>query len=412
MKNITTLGLAMVVMGMLPNAEAQDGDFLTKIKFSGNIRTRYEFRETDPLDPSHALTVRARLGLTIGEFNGFSAFVEGEGTQGIVEDFRSNPTGNPNLTRPFRVGNSVISDPNNAELNQAYLKYQKNGLLLQVGRQRIIRNKAAFIGNVGWRQNEQTFDAAQIGYKKDGFAIHYVYSDTAKRIFGKDAPDGTPLHSFTGDFHFFDVSSKQDFGTLGGYAYLIDVEGAAGPLANVGRSNTFGAFIDSESGIYAEVAYQEGNSNLVGGDGDYSALYGHLKYSAKAAGGKGTIGVEYLGEHFKTPFGTVHAYNGFADAFILQRIGLNSGPGGNYNGITDFYASYVKKGLPGGLVFKGFLHLFMNGSLDDTYGYEADAVLVKKFTDDFTGLAKLSYFSGDDFYDDIKQVSFQVDYKF
>ena len=62
--------------------EINTGDFL---KFSGIVTTRYEFRETDPLDPSHALTARARVGLTLGEFNGFSAFVEGEGTQGIIE---------------------------------------------------------------------------------------------------------------------------------------------------------------------------------------------------------------------------------------------------------------------------------------------------------------------------------------
>ncbi len=428
MKHITSLTL-LTLASMASLAQAGDEpasyppaatttsaspDAFSKIKFTGNIRTRYEFRETDPADASHALTARARIGLEIGSFGGFSAFVEGEGTQGIIEDFRSNPTGNPNLTDPYVSGNSVIADPNNAELNQAYLKYAKDGFFVQVGRQRIIRNSAAFIGNVGWRQNEQTFDAAQIGYKNDNFSVSYVYSDRARRIFGEDAPSGTPLREFKGDFHLLDLSYKADFGTVGGYAYLIDVDPVRnqGPLLNVGESNTFGVFADV-NGFHAEVAFQDGTSNLVSGtDQDYTAGYAHLKYSTKVAGGTGIVGVEYLGEHFKTPFATVHAFNGFADAFILQRIGLNGGPGGNYNGITDIYLGYVKKGLPGGITFKGFLHYFADAGLNDTYGYEADAVFVKKFNDNLTGVMKAAYFSGEDFYEDIKQVSLQLDYKF
>lgn len=382
-------------------------DFMEKIKFSGAITSRYEFRETDPLDPSHALTVRARIGMTLNPFDGFTAFVEGEGTQGIVEDYRSNPTGNDS-TRPYVVGNSVIADPNNVELNQAYLKYTRNGYFAQVGRQRIIRNSAAFIGNVGWRQNEQTYDSAQVGYSNDNFSFTYVYSDRVQRIFGADANDalpGPPLQDFEGDFHFLDLSYNADFGKVGGYAYLIDVDNNAA----VGESNTFGAFIES-NGFYAEFAYQEGASALAAGD--YDSVYAHLKYSTKGLGGTVMAGVEYLGDDFKTPFGTVHAFNGFADAFVLQRIGLNKGPGGNYNGITDIYLGYVKPGLPGGITFKGFLHSYLDGDVDEIYGYEADAILVKKFSDNLTGLLKAAYFSGEEYYQDIKQVSVQLNYSF
>ena len=417
MKNITPLKLlsASVLLSIplfggepapLPvdPPPSNSGDFL---KFSGIITTRYEFRETDPLDPSHALTARARVGMMLGAADGFSAFIEGEGTQGIIEDYRSNPTGN-NSTRPYVVGNSVISDPNNAELNQAYLKYAGDGFFAQVGRQRIIRNEAAFIGNVGWRQNEQTYDAAQIEFSNDNFSFTYVYSDRVQRIFGADANDalpGPPLRDFEGAFHFLDLTYNAGFGKVGGYAYLIDVDNNAA----VGESNTFGAFVDS-NGFYAEIAYQDGTSTLAGGD--YDAMYAHLKYTTKGLGGTLMAGVEYLGEDFKTPFGTVHAFNGFADAFILQRIGLNNGPGGNYNGITDLYLGYVKPGLPGGITFKGFLHTFLDGDADKVYGSEADAVLVKKFSDSMTGLLKAAYFTGDEYYEDIKQVSIQLDYTF
>ena len=373
-----------------------------------DLNSRYEFREQDGLDPSNALTIRARLGLTLGEFHGFSAFAEGEFTGAAITDFRSNPTGS-NTTFPFEEGNTPIADPQNAELNRAWVQYKKEGWLAKVGRQRIIRNNAAFIGNVGWRQNEQTFDAAQIGYNNETFSLSYVYSDRVQRIFGNDAndaPPGPPLHDFEGEFHFIDGSYKADFGTIGGYAYLIDVDNNA----NVGESNTYGAFT-TIGGLYAEFAFQDGTSNI---GGDYEAVYGHLKYTHKIGKTSLIAGVEYLEDDFKTPFATVHAFNGFADAFVLDRIGLRNGPDGTFEGLTDSYLGFVRPGLPGGVTMKGFLHYYADDSLKNSYGYEADLILAKKFTDNISGLIKAAYFLADDSsaYSDIAQVSVDLTYKF
>ncbi|MGJ8632469.1 MAG: alginate export family protein [Luteolibacter sp.] len=372
-----------------------------------DLRTRYEFRQQQGFDPSHSLTARARFGIMLGDFNGFSLFAEGEGTQGIIEDFRSNPTGNTS-TRPYVAGNTVIADPNNVELNQLFAQYKKNGFLAKVGRQRIIKNNAAFIGNVGWRQNEQTFDAALVGYSSDCFEFSYAYSNQVMRIFGADANNalpGPPLQAFEGDFHILDASYNADFGKVGGYAYLLDVENNA----NVGKSNTVGTFVTS-GGLHAEFAYQDGTSALAGGD--YSALYGHVKYTLTTDAGDFGVGVEYLGDHFKTPFATVHAFNGFADAFILQRIGLNAA--GGYNGLTDIYTSYKKAGLPGGLVMTAVLHGYLDGKASSAYGYEADLVLVKKITSNLTALTKLAYFEADgaSAFSNIKQVTVELGYKF
>ena len=67
-------------------SQTKTPDFMEKIKFSGDIRSRYEARDEDTFDASDALTVRGRLGLKLGEFNGFSAFIEGEGTNALVDD--------------------------------------------------------------------------------------------------------------------------------------------------------------------------------------------------------------------------------------------------------------------------------------------------------------------------------------
>ena len=61
-------------------------DLFEWLRPSLDWRTRYEFREVDGNDPSHALTSRARVGLTLGEFSGFSAFGELEATYAIIDD--------------------------------------------------------------------------------------------------------------------------------------------------------------------------------------------------------------------------------------------------------------------------------------------------------------------------------------
>jgi hypothetical protein len=393
-----------------PPVQTNSGDFNQWLTPSLDLRTRYEFRDVDGLDPSHALTSRARLGLLAGNFNGFSAFAELEATAVLIDDYKSNPVATDTSTFPHVLGNTPIGDPRNFELNQVWLEYNNDDFAAKFGRQRIIRNNAAFIGNVGWRQNEQTYDAVNLAYAGDGFNLSYAYSDRVLRIFGHDANDalpGPPLRDFEGDFHFLDGTASTDFGTVGGYVYLIDVHNNT----SVGESNTFGAFLDSGP-LHAELAFQSGTTAL-NDMGDYDALYGHLIYTHKGAGATYSAGLEYLEDYFKTPFATVHAFNGFADAFILQRVGLNDN-GGTYNGIADAYLGYVRPGLPWGLTFKGFLHYFMDDNFGDAYGWEADAVLAKKFNDDFSGILKAAYFDADksNGYTDIKQLSLEVTYTF
>ena len=107
----------------------------------------------------------------------------------------------------------------------------------------------------------------------------------------------------------------------------------------------------------------------------------------------------------------MHAFNGFADAFVLQRIGLNKA--GGYEGLADLYLGYKQGGLPGGLVFKGALHYFLDDGFSDAYGWEADAVLVKKINEHLSALLKAAWFDADKAgYADISQVSLQIDFSY
>jgi hypothetical protein len=380
------------------NEQADTWSWLTP---SVDLRARYEYRDIEPLETSNALTVRARLGLKAGDFGGFSIFGEFEGNYALVDDFQAGGGADP-----MNPGNTPINDPDNAELNRAWLQYKANGFLAKAGRQRIIRNNAAMIGNVGWRQNEQTFDAVSLAYAKDEFKLFYGYANRVQRIFGNDATGAA--HEFEGDFHFIDGDIKTGFGQAGGYVYLVDVDNNA----NVGESTTLGGWITSGP-FRVEFALQDGTTAL-NNKGDYDAIYGHLNYSRKLDASTFGVGLEYLESYFKTPLATVHAFNGFADAFALQRIGLNDN-GGVYDGLSDMYVSYARPGLIGGATFKGIVHYFLDDSFGDSYGWEIDAVLVRKFGDRLTGLIKAAFFFENDVdggYQDISQVSVQFDYKF
>ena len=81
----------------------------------------------------------------------------------------------------------------------------------------------------------------------------------------------------------------------------------------------------------------------------------------------------------------MHAFNGFADAFIGGRIE------GTHNGLTDAYISHT---IPifFGIKWSNVLHAYGDNTISTGYGWEYDSVLAKKFDDHFTAIAKFSHF--------------------
>ncbi|NJM38567.1 MAG: hypothetical protein HC845_12305 [Akkermansiaceae bacterium] len=200
------------------------------IKPTIDIRARYEFADTDGLDQSHAFTFRERVGLKTKDWNGFSALIEGEFSQAVIDDYNSGagPT-----AEPFDPANSPILDPETNELNQGYIQYSGFDTVAKVGRQKIIYDNAAFIGNVGWRQNEQTYDAISFVNKSaPGLTFSYAYLNQVNRIFGSDAdsaigflPGFANVQYLAADAHLINASYKvSDTLTLGGYAYIMNFE--------------------------------------------------------------------------------------------------------------------------------------------------------------------------------------------
>ncbi|MFC5049325.1 hypothetical protein ACFPK9_01645 [Rubritalea spongiae] len=398
-----------VFAGEVPVVEQPKEDWF---KFSVDARARIEQRNVGGgpnSENSWAGTFRIRPGFYLGKAEGFAGFVETEHTLAFIDDYQVGTPQSANFS-PYEANNTAIGDPENNELNQLYGQYKGHGALARVGRQRLIYDNAAFIGNVGWRQNEQTLDAAHLMYGNDDFTLKYAYSNRVNRIFGTDAQDA--VKALEGDAHL--LNGAYNFGehSLHGYVYLMDFAEQQFARAS---NNTYGGFFDfglNGGKLHTEFAYQ----TEAGEQDDYESVYYHVFYGSEVNSISYNFGVERLGESFVTPLATVHAFNGFADVFINDRLGLTA-TGAQWNGLTDFYASVGTK-IPGGIALKGFAHGMWDDEMDQFYGFELDAVAVKSFAEDFKAIAKYAYYFADGgsdfarFNEDVAQFSVELNYSF
>ena len=377
-----------------------------------DIRARYEFADIEAKDPANALTFRERLGVKTHAWNGFSGLVEGEFTEGAGADYNANA--GP-LAYPYKRATSVIADPRNAELNQALLQYEGFDTSVKLGRQRLIYDNSAFIGNVGWRQNEQTFDAISLtNTSLADLTLKYAYLNQINRIYGDEAdsplttvPLFDNVQDIAANVNLFNASYAGVKGvTFGGYAYLMDFRDKPN-----WDNNTFGLSAKGDLlgiTLYGEAAWQD----MAGFKDNTSAFYGHFTATKTFDSQTLVFSIEQLNAGFKTPLATAHLFNGYADAFVNGRIE------GNHNGLTDVSISHT---LPIflGLEWTNVLHAFGDNEISTGYGWEYDSVLVKKFDEHFTALAKLGVFQseGDAFVGSTAlptttRVSMELDYTF
>ena len=186
------------------------------------IDARLRYENVDQLgiaNEADAVTLRLRTGFE-AKYAKFSFLVESETTLAISEKYNSGLNG--------KTAYPVVADPQNIELNRIQLQYA--GLpktLITVGRQRINLDDQRFVGSVGWRDNEQTFDAARVewsGIKNLKADVTHAWSD--RTIWGADG-FGARLRAISGDNVFANLAWKQKFGQLSGFAYLVDQDEAA-----------------------------------------------------------------------------------------------------------------------------------------------------------------------------------------
>jgi hypothetical protein len=374
-----------------------------------DTRLRYESVDQDGLGrDAHALPLRVRGGAEITSGN-WKLLAEGEGTVPLDESYDSGVNG--------RVGYPFVTDPANGEINQLQLQYRgMPETLVTVGRQRINLDDERFVGASGWRQNEQTFDAARVEYS--GIArvktdLTYAWSD--RTIWGIDGR-GARQQAVGGDNLFANLTYTHPWATLTGFGYWVDQDERAVQGFRL-SSRTIGArFAGTRPvGKSVKLSYSASyarQSDFHHNPQDYSADYYLLDGKLDIASVSVGAGYEVLGADngraltsFQTPLATLHKFQGWADKF------LTTPP----NGVRDLYGSagHKWKKLAGFDAINAAVtwHRFRSDRLDMHYGSEWDAILSAK-RGRLTATAKLADYDAGGFATDTRKVWLQLEWAY
>src|SRR5581483_2199502 len=94
-----------------------------------------------------------------------------------------------------RTAYPVVADPDTHELDRAFVRWSPSKVFqATVGRQRILIDDQRFVGDAGWRQDEQTFDAARADLSLGGLKATYVYLEKVNRVFATALDWGSDSH--------------------------------------------------------------------------------------------------------------------------------------------------------------------------------------------------------------------------
>lgn len=382
---LIALAFASCAVSSLPAAEASAlpdsiGDAFSKGKVSLNIRARYEGVDQVGLADAEAYTVRTRLGFTTAPLRGFKAMIEAENIASPSPDRYSQAGLNPG-----GAGRAVVADPETTEINQAWLAFTTGKTTVTGGRQRLVLDNVRFVGDVGWRQNAQTFDAVTLADKTvEKLSLTYSYLGRINRVFSDRHSQG----NWDSDSHLFNASyAGSPIGTLTAYAYLLDFDNAAtNSCSTFGVSLTGTPSLNETLKLSYRIEYAA-QSDYGSNSQDYSTDYYLGEIGLVAKQGSVAAGYEVLGTDnnvgFKTPLATLHAFNGWADVFLTTPN----------DGLRDGYLK-VGANLPAGLSFLAFYHTFETDTGVDL-GEEWDLQLTRKFGKYFTGLVKYADFHRD-----------------
>jgi hypothetical protein len=355
---------------------------LGETKPIADLRLRYELVEQEPFaKDANAVTLRARLGFETGKAWSTALLVEGDAIWPLQTHYNSTTNG--------KTLYPVVADPEAYEINR--LQLTNTAIIdttVTLGRQRIVLDDHRFVGNVGWRQNEQTYDGLRIVNKHiPNVTIDVSYIDRVNRIFGPEGRPGANDGRFTGDTILANVAWQLPLGKLTGFGYLVEFEQTPVPMRDT--TQTYGLRFQGEKplakiklGYIASWATQsDRGANLLDFSNDYylAELTGTFRQYSLGAG------YEVLGgdgvKGFSTPLATLHRFQGWADKFLTTPV----------NGIEDTYvnAGYLRKGV-GPLETVSLnvsWHDYASERLAIDYGKELDVQLQGKFRR-FTGTLK------------------------
>ncbi len=410
MMKLTLLSLAVASSTLSHAALAEEAfsNLFTQGKPILDLRYRYEHVDQDnALNNANAQTIRTRVGFQSGKWYGLSALIEADNVSRIGD-------ASYNSFRNGQTDYSVVADPDGTEINQALLRYEHKYGSAVLGRQRINLDNQRFVGGVAWRQNEQTYDGV-LGQLKplEGLTLTYAYIDNINSIFGPGNgrfDTAANQANIEGHSHLLNAQYMvMPELTVTAYQYRLGLDNLA---AGGQSSKTTGLRLNGAvSGVsYAlEYAKQSDLSDYSDNTRDQDSDYylAELGYTIKGVALKG--GYEVLGgdegpgnRAFQTPLATKHAFQGWADIFLLTPP----------DGIKDAYVGGSAPLFGGTLA--AWYHDFRAEKGSSQYGEEIDLSYAHPIpgVKGLVGLVKYASYDADDFAVDTDKLWVQLQYSY
>jgi hypothetical protein len=428
---LSMAALPLVIGGLSVSASADDGiNILNDVKLNAQIRPRYEYVNVDApaatdKTAANAFTVRTHLVVSAGLFDVPNLTV----TLGLqsVNNFGSDKydsgttaQGGNNKSAEY----DTVLDAQHAMLSEASIDYKINKTALHAGRSQVNLDNQRFIGTVGWRQNERSYDTAYVAdnsVENLNLLVAYVWGFQGVTATPTTDTNTVLLHA---DYKVMDELS------ITAYDYMLsNIHDTAG-IALTGEINLSVAKLDYR----AEYASQSdatmdrqslndtnGTVGVAGTKGQADATYMNFDLGANISGILVGVNYEVLSgtngtdgkTAFSTPLATGHKFNGWADKFLATPSG----------GLKDanIRLGYTAKGLGKILAvyhdFKADENMAMVGGTTDDLGSEIDVVYTNKIpgVNNLTGILKYASYSKGEatgYTVDVTKAWVGLDYKF
>lgn len=375
------------------------GDAFRDGEVIANVRYRFESVEQDnALRDAEASTLRARLGYASDTTQPFSFAVDVEGVTAVgSERYNSGANGLTDF--------SAVLDDETTEVNQAYVMLRLDKTQISVGRRAMKLDNSRFLGDVVFRQNQQSYDSVVVmNTSLPGHRFFYAYMDEAHRFLGDDNPAGNLDMSS----HFFNYRYKAPGGNaLVLYAYFLEMDA---PILAGRSTQTVGARFEGSADAgsmrwlytleYADQSpYADGNDT---NDASYAFGEVGLRWPNQWVT---RLGVEHMSGDgtyaYQTPLGANYLFGGLADLFAAATPD---------DGLVD---RYVKLSAP----IESFglsvaYHDFVSDNDDLDYGTEWDVTLTRGFGERFSVTAQFADYKAEQFAVDTQKVWLFFGYRY
>ncbi len=406
MKKITMSAVALTaIMGSFSSVSAADGiNILSDLQLKGEIRPRYEFVDDGSTGATatanaNAYTARTKLKVTgkLLNVDGLTASV------GIisVNNFGSHTY---NSTSNGQTNYAIVADPQKAMISNAELNYKTGDTTLHAGRGQVNLDNQRFIGTVGWRQLERSYDSvfvANNSVKNLSVLAAWVYGVQGVKSLANNSLYGANTYD-TNTVLLHAAYSVMPALKVTAYDYMIANLHDTYGIALTGKVNAGMAKLNYRAEYAAQKDATMDIHVQTPTTGKANASYYNLDLGANVNGILAGVNYEFLSgtdnttdTAFQTPLATGHKFNGWADMFLATPTG----------GLIDANVrlGYKAKG------FGKFLAIYHNFTADkkmsaiggtatdttDDLGSEIDVVYVNKIpgVNGLTGLLKYANYS-------------------